>query len=365
MGNRGSMTAEWWYRTLGEEFGPTTLDIVQSLYVAGTLTADDLVRKGASGTWQLLQDVPELRNLQANAHAESPPPDDRPPSAEQSPTKFLPVQKRPPEPESATACAAADSAQEPEEQPFDGGNPLINQAMRDCVRQLTARHGKQVRARKRTPAIGAAVGRFFALLWMAAASVFRGPWRVLETVIAAVPRKIVLGTAVAGVLVAASVLLWPWLQVKRYSMEAIHQALVEVGDEVHRLRDSNAEESEWERFAEQARALRGEIIPPLEALARVENSASMDLLWAARDYLPSLLDEVPETEGPSERQFRFHVDRAGRAIRQNSPPTGVMHVLLYGLTALNVLICLMFLKRFATGSLTRRERASRDIEQTH
>jgi len=49
------MDNQWWYQTLGEEFGPVSLDTIQELIVDGLLGAGDLVRQGTESPWVSIQ----------------------------------------------------------------------------------------------------------------------------------------------------------------------------------------------------------------------------------------------------------------------------------------------------------------------
>ncbi len=51
---------QWYYKLLGEEFGPAPLETVVDLIQASQLSADDEVRRGESGAWVAAESIPEL-----------------------------------------------------------------------------------------------------------------------------------------------------------------------------------------------------------------------------------------------------------------------------------------------------------------
>lgn len=58
---------EWYCRSFGTEFGPMPLEILRRMVETEQLASDDLVRPGATGSWQAVRDLAEVRMLLSGA----------------------------------------------------------------------------------------------------------------------------------------------------------------------------------------------------------------------------------------------------------------------------------------------------------
>jgi hypothetical protein len=54
---------EWFCRSFDTEFGPLPLEVLRRMVETGQLASDDLVRTGATGSWQAVRDLAEVRTL--------------------------------------------------------------------------------------------------------------------------------------------------------------------------------------------------------------------------------------------------------------------------------------------------------------
>lgn len=65
------MTGQYYYQLFGQEFGPVSLDDIIKMLSQGELHGDDSIREGESGTWELVDSVPVIKDRLVKVTLES------------------------------------------------------------------------------------------------------------------------------------------------------------------------------------------------------------------------------------------------------------------------------------------------------
>lgn len=120
------------------------------------------------------------------------------------------------------------------------------------------------------------------------------------------------GTVVVVAVLGSLVGWWIFraLSTDRYDV-AYYNALVELLEEFHALRDREAPEAEWDGFERRARGTLEPIVSDLSQRAPQSASAQRFLLLAAQDSFPKMLEEARVAKGkPSEVLFEMNLDNA-------------------------------------------------------
>ncbi|MBX3436771.1 MAG: DUF4339 domain-containing protein [Planctomycetaceae bacterium] len=130
----------------------------------------------------------------------------------------------------------------------------------------------------------------------------------VETVLRIVRSRVVWSVVICGVSIAVGLLIYNTMTRQRRQAESIDAIALQFRE----LRQREAADNEWQDFADQARKRLEMLIAELEQAARADDRTSMDLLWAARDFLPRMLIDAREGPTEAERQFEVCMRRVRR-----------------------------------------------------
>lgn len=111
--------------------------------------------------------------------------------------------------------------------------------------------------------------------------------------------------AVACVLLL--VVLIPKVKAAWVTEEQIYATLNGTFTEWKELRTLNADEATWEEFQQRSSSQLSELVPRLEKRAHITDKSSMSLLWVARDYLPTLLVDPAGPSNEVESKIETHL----------------------------------------------------------
>jgi GYF domain 2 len=278
------MEETWWYRTLGEEFGPVSFQTIEQLLGSGVLDDRDEVRNGRAGEWQ------PIRLLLASNFAIAT-------------VRYGKV--KPADPKADIGADARDcdpsTAQKPHSDEIARATAEYLKALRD--RRAKPPQSRFAAPRLATPAAGTAILK--QILAFA-----QGIVSCIGTVCSMLTARIGRKTTCAAI--AAVTFMCGTLAIRHFwvSKTSVYFALNEQLNQLRDLRSRNADVQEWERYAAQSRAIGEELSAKLKRIAGPDDPAAMEMLWAARDYLPKLAQDSREEKGVSEERFELHMARA-------------------------------------------------------
>ena len=93
-----------------------------------------------------------------------------------------------------------------------------------------------------------------------------------------------------------------------------HATLMAIYDDHKALRDRKAKDTEWNALTERVDELQDTMVAYLDKKASGKRRAQQELLFAARDYLPLLLKDSHKKPSSNERDFKNHMDTAGKLL---------------------------------------------------
>ncbi len=148
--------------------------------------------------------------------------------------------------------------------------------------------------------------------------------------------KVVLG------FVAAGLLGWGAYSLPRQgiSQQDAHSTLRRMVHDFRSLRDTHADAIQWDEFNRRTREELAVIVPQLEASARVEDPASLQLLWISRDYLPSILSEARTAPNLAEQQLDAQFAGLADKLEHRQTTSVVFEGAAIGIIGLDALILL-------------------------
>jgi hypothetical protein len=113
---------------------------------------------------------------------------------------------------------------------------------------------------------------------------------------------------------ALFLLFWP----QPYSRERGYLAkLREIEAEVQTLRAKSASDTEWREFGERTRTVVAPIVSDLKKSASASEPEKQQLLWSARDLVPSTLGPRTKERDEAERRLNQYLDSAQRELDNN------------------------------------------------
>ncbi|MGE4004085.1 MAG: DUF4339 domain-containing protein, partial [Planctomycetaceae bacterium] len=255
----------WYYRVEGGVSGPVSTEQMLRDARSGQLTLQTEVRLGSAGDWVLAS---TLEGLLPEAPAN---PDDRPPSG---PGGAIP-------PRSELSRLVAECRVYLQER----------EAGRVC-------HPPSYGIPHHRPAgsfVGGMVRRLssgFAAAGQAAAVVVEMLFGMLAGMLPSFStvRRVVRSRLLWGIFaVCALVTIGAFTYEAATRQQRQAASLSQLALELRALRAASADDAAWTQFGLRVRRHLDELIPELEQAARAGDRASIDLLWAARDYLPRML----------------------------------------------------------------------------
>jgi hypothetical protein len=119
---------------------------------------------------------------------------------------------------------------------------------------------------------------------------------------------------VAGILVMVVVGGFLWSRLGGGSDREKYETLVAIFEEFQRTREANASAAEWDQFSRQTIERLQPMIASLDKSASRRAPHRQNLLWAAKDCLPQMLNDARTEESESERQFIGYLEEARRLI---------------------------------------------------
>lgn len=282
----------YWYRAFGEEFGPVSLDTIEELLRDGVLCETDEVRCGREGEWERL--VAEAGDLSSQVGTAT-----------------------------GTVPAAADPDRAEQSRILSGESEEIRRAALESMAVLRERHAGRHVQRQRSRGRARRVPQFLRTLRTAgsgtAVLVSLAVRQCIVAVAALFRRRSVRSTAVVVL-----VLIGCWIGTERwYSRSGTLEALQSLSREAGTLRQREAAESEWREFSERALRERERLLPPLESAATADDRASLELLWAARDALPTVLERSAAGDESALQRFDAHLEQAQRHLLLREKPGSI------------------------------------------
>jgi cell division septation protein DedD len=81
------------------------------------------------------------------------------------------------------------------------------------------------------------------------------------------------------------------------------------------MQSSEADEAQWQSFDKQANEDVAEMVDALKDTASAAEPVTQHLLWASRDYLPTMIEKCQLETGKPQLNFKYHVKCADRLLR--------------------------------------------------
>lgn len=296
------MSDHWFYRTLGQELGPVSLETIQELIRAEVLGRGDDFRQD-DGPWHDFSELLFLINS-----SEEP---DRQIEEGRFDNQFPPgligrtVSSHPP-----------SVAQRIDPQESGPDHSPITQALIECRKQLHDRDAKQVKHRPHETRSVLDVAKVFVVpltsLFRTIGILGSGLSYLRNRCLPVLSSKFVWGPIFVLLLGGAALIVPAKWTTQDEAYEYLHGTFMEI----QTLRERDARADEWAVFTRQTTAELDRLLPKLEQAASADNPASLELLWAARDYLPEILQSAPDQNREAEEKFALHM----RAARQLIEP---------------------------------------------
>ncbi len=121
----------------------------------------------------------------------------------------------------------------------------------------------------------------------------------LSTVRRIIGSRLVWGIALSGLIIAVAFVAYNAATKQRRQVATVEQ----LAAELRTLRNRSADDAAWTAFTGRATETLNRTIPELEESADASDRVSIDLLWAARDFLPQMLKDARFEPSEAERQF--------------------------------------------------------------
>jgi len=318
------MNEEWWYRTLGQEFGPVDLAMIEQLLQGGTLDSTDQVRNGSHGQWLSPNNVASLRSAgnvanKKNATVPAPTknvqpfPHDKDGTRQAAPANNKPLAAgtpankpsavRMPE-ERGMHIDAVSSTAEPESR--SELSSAILQATQDSLQKQQTRAGKPAHAGRGYSdasdgflrAIKGALGGILHILGLLVQPLFLLGEFVHDHL------KPVAILLLAGVIIVSLV----YLPQYWWTDAGIYEQLQAIRVEYDQAKSSSDGDQQWDNLTKRLQAQCGIIAAKLEPTANANRPVRLELFMIARDYLPAILQNSGEdSETKSDEEFDTHM----------------------------------------------------------
>lgn len=329
------MSEEYFYKTLGMEFGPVSLAEIRELLSQGVIGLGDRFRIGAS-PWRDVAEIvqqPEtvIRPVQSSEWI----------AAAQITGLVFPLNGR----EEATAADLPPAHETPTSQ------PALNAEMRHLFAECVSRqrsnqaahpvsHSHTINTGQGSRVAGGITGVFSFVTGMAVS--------IAEWVFSAVGCLVKSRSAWAVACLLLFVLLIPRISAALMTQSQVLSSLEETFNEWERLQTSNVDESTWKEFQQRASSKLAKLVPQLERNADVNDKGSMSLLWIARDYLPALLNDPKTSADSIESKIKTHIGNFHLAQQQVIQPReawDLWTMSIVGVDALGVLAAALYFGR--------------------
>lgn len=329
------MSEQWWYRILGQEFGPVDLAMIQQLLQDKTLGSTDQIRQGVNGAWK------SARNVSSSIKGSVPPgkvsdtlpsPNmGRSPVSKSSKREIQEIRAN----EKPVGRAMAGSPQQAEHVPKNQDthtdaaaghmkperrselSTAILQATRDSLHKQRSQSKRHTR-RGHADASGS--------IRRAAKSGFGGFVNALTLLMYPLfllgefthkHWKIVVVVLLGGLTIAAVVFLPPYL----WTDVEIHQELQAMKEEIEQVRTSSADDPQWDEMTHRLLGQCRTIVSKLESTADAKRPARLELFMIARDYLPAILQSGRDgTDRSSEENFNTHMQIVTYLLQSKGAP---------------------------------------------
>ncbi len=347
------MADKWWYRTLGQEFGPVELSTLQSLFDDGVLDTNDDVRLCESSPWKPIREVSEISGILPNTTShQSPKNADLDVSSREAPNPLPsglepvlpPATENPPQVPTTLNTEPVESLGPAlQDRTLVVHSVSIQQATQECLKNLNAKQRKQTRHKPRRRV---ATGSILVTVFTRLAVLLKYCQGFLEAFAQLLPKRSLMLATLSVAVVYLGFRVYAFIPWERYPDETAHQELTGIVNELQSLRATNAGDQEWESYVLRSEATGMAIAEELRGRASVDQPVSLWLLRATRDYLPIMLRDSRKAESTSERQFMLHLQRADMRLAQKQNQQGSIGTLAWALTGVNIALCLALLAYF-------------------
>ena len=395
------MADQYFYKTLGMEFGPVSLAEIRELLAKGVLGAGDQLRTG-QGAWQSISEAMRNPPLPTQSTASSP---SKPLVKGTAKTGVVPAPKQPSQesgqwvfmattgavgpltteqflkavqsgqvqpktmvrlfqntewitaeqitgiefPQSVRAAAQATAPPPVQEAPEARSAP--NAEMRhlfvECISRqrssLLAQPTSNSRAIKMGQGSRLAGGITAAFSCVTGLFISAAEW-IVAAFIFLIKSRIV-WAAVCLLLVVLSI---PRISASLVTQGQVLSTLEQTYSEFKDLQARKADQETWKEFQQRSTKTLAKLTPQLKRNANVEDKISMSLMWMARDYFPELLNGQADSTTKTEQKIELHFATINDALRQAKPKQkewDTWTMTIVGIDVIGVLAVLLYFGR--------------------
>jgi len=395
------MPDQYFYKTLGMEFGPVSQAEIRELLAKGVLGAGDQLRSG-QGAWQSISEA--MRNPprpnQSTANSPSKPivksavkpgvvPAPKQPSQENGQWVFMATtgavgpltteqflkavqsgQVQPKTmvrlfqntewitaeqitgiefPQSVREATPATGPQPVQDAPdtCSAPNAEMRHLFAECISRQRSNLPAQTAAHSRSISMGQgsrlAGGITAAFSSVTGLFISAAEWMVAAFIFLIKSR--IVWTAVCLLLVVLSI---PRISASLVTQGQVLSTLEQTYSEFKDLQARKADQETWKEFQQRSTKTLAKLTPQLEKNANVEDKVSMSLMWMARDYFPELLNGQADSTTKTEQKIELHFATINDALRQaklKEKEWDTWTMSIVGIDVLGVLAALLFFAR--------------------